>query len=290
MYERPPEQPSFHAYQEQHTSPYAQSYTNYTSNASQAYTDDQGSLYPQHYAAQQGPSPAAPADAISLASEKPVAAKPTVEPHISPTSSLHADSTAPTKPHLLSQRNDFLLDWALKILGVASAILFGIWAPISYKITADGNAGNDAAQASLMSEMSSMRDEAATAASAQRDAVSALANVQNQLDNVGLIWAWDFCSGRDDPVCTEISSSATILEALSSLGGLGGTRASSRTSSAPSPTTAPVSGSPGGTVSSKNLLAIILGSVFGGIVIIGLIVGILAKRRQQRKLLEESHS
>lgn len=135
-----------------------------------------------------------------------------------------------------------------------------------------------------------MRDEAATAASAQRDAVSALANVQNQLDNVGLIWAWDFCSGRDDPVCTEISSSATILEALSSLGGLGGTRASSRTSSAPSPTTAPVSGSPGGTVSSKNLLAIILGSVFGGIVIIGLIVGILAKRRQQRKLLEESHS
>ncbi|KAF1365944.1 hypothetical protein EJ07DRAFT_170687 [Lizonia empirigonia] len=202
---------------------------------------------------------------------------------------------SPTKPHLLSQRNDFLLDWALKILGVASAILFGIWAPISYKIMADGNAGNDAAQASLMSEMSSMRDEAATAASAQRDVVSALANVQHRLDNVGLIWAWDFCSGREDPVCTEISSSAKILQALSSLGGLTGDVASSPTGTpistgTPSPTGAPASDSAVENVSSKDLLAIILGSIFGGIVVIGLIVGILAKKRPQRKLLEESHS
>ena len=119
--------------------------------------------------------------------------------------------------HLLSERNDFYLDWAIKRLGVAAAVTFGIWVPISYKITADGNAGNDEAQDSLISEISSMRAEAATAASAQRLVVTALARLQDQFDNIGLV-------------------------------------------------------------------AVILGSVFGGIVIIGLIVGVLAKRRKVRRI------
>jgi len=41
------------------------------------------------------------------------------------------------KPNLLSQRNDFLLDWTLKILRLATAVLFGVWAPISVSLTAE---------------------------------------------------------------------------------------------------------------------------------------------------------
>ncbi|KZM19727.1 hypothetical protein ST47_g9255 [Ascochyta rabiei] len=275
---------------EQHDSPYSQtSYTGCTPVQNQAYTSDQESLHPHSYANQHGPSTAPPANAVSAAPEKPRATKPTLEAHISQPPS-PTDFTAAAKPHLLSQRHDFLVDWTLKILGVASAILFGIWAPISYKITADSNAGNDASQASLMSEISSMRNEAATAASAQRSIVSALAKVQNQLDNAGLIKAFEFCSDRTDSFCADLTASASISEALSSLGGLSGTLPPPPPSSAPiaTSTSSPESGSSKGGVSSENLLAIILGSVFSAIVVIGLVVGILTKKRQQRKLIEES--
>jgi hypothetical protein len=50
------------------------------------------------------------------------------------------------EPPLFSPRTDFILDWVLKVLAVASAILFGIWAPIPYKATANGNADNNSAQ------------------------------------------------------------------------------------------------------------------------------------------------
>lgn len=190
------------------------------------------------------------------------------------------------KAHLLSERNDFYLDWVIKILGVAAAVTFGIWAPISYKITADGNAGNDEAQASLMSEIGSLRAEAATAASAQRSAVTALAQLQDQFNNIGLLRAWEFCDGQTLAVCKSLRSSSTnVVEALSSLGGL--VQESDTTASEASPTAtggAPSNESAGGMrLGGTALVAVILGSVFGGIVIIGVIVGILAKRRKVRR-------
>ncbi|XPS71652.1 hypothetical protein M3J07_003825 [Ascochyta lentis] len=155
-----------------------------------------------------------------------------------------------------------------------------------------------------MSQISLMKDEAVTAASAQQSAMSAqqsvgsaLAKVQNQLENVGLIWAWEFCSGRTDDVCTELTSSASITHALSSLGGLiDSSESTTAVTSAPAPT---VSGgdvpsnsnsSSGGSVSQRDILAIILGSVFGVVVIIGIFLGVLAKKRRQRKLIEESQT
>jgi hypothetical protein len=43
-----------------------------------------------------------------------------------------------------------LLDRVLRIIGAACALLFGIWAPLSYQLQKDGNKGNDAAQEELI--------------------------------------------------------------------------------------------------------------------------------------------
>jgi hypothetical protein len=43
-----------------------------------------------------------------------------------------------------------LLDRALRIIGAACALLFGIWAPLSYQLQKNGNKGNDAAQEELI--------------------------------------------------------------------------------------------------------------------------------------------
>jgi hypothetical protein len=258
-------------------------------------------------------------DISSISTAKPTSGDPAMTSHTSQGSSppSEKDSKSSQKAHLLSQRNDFLLDWTLKILGVASAILFGIWAPISFKLTADGNAGNDAAQTSLMSVQTSMMSEMSSLKVAQKSAADVL-------DNIGIIWAWEFCNGKDHPLCSDINSSASISEALSSLGGLSSTRVItsstvSRNNTSPNISTAtasrssrstatiayssiasggggndPIStliseGSPKDSSSiSKNLLAIVLGCVFGGIVVIGLVVGVLVKRRQLIKLSKAS--
>ncbi|KAJ4383997.1 hypothetical protein N0V86_000841 [Didymella sp. IMI 355093] len=187
-YQSPPEQHTFSSYPTQYDTVHTQPYLD------QILTDVHGSLHPQSYTDHdRGSSSVPPADAVSIISAKPEDTKPVLESHIAHTATSQTDSVNVPKPHLLSERNDFILDWALKILGVAAAILFGIWAPISYKITADGNAGNDEAQASLMSAISSMRDEARTAAFAQRSAVTALSKVQDQLANIGLLRAYEIC-------------------------------------------------------------------------------------------------
>ncbi|KAH6613833.1 hypothetical protein C7974DRAFT_417585 [Boeremia exigua] len=284
-YHNLPEQHLYHANQPQDNTPYSQPYAHFPS-APTPYADEQGSLYPQSYVEQQGPLSAP--DANATASVRPSGLKPAVEPHISETPSSYTESDSPGKTHLLSQRNDVYLDWAIKILSVAAAVTFGIWAPISYKITADGNSGNDKAQASLMSEISSMRAEAETAASAQRSAVTALAKLRDQLDNIGLLRAWEFCDGQTVAVCRSLKSSSTnVIEALSSLGGLQAAsstigQATSAASSAPTSGSSDSHSAGGSRLGGTAIIAVVLGSVFGGIVIVGLIVGVMAKRRRLR--------
>ena len=132
-----------------------------------------------------------------------------------------------------------------------------------------------------------MRAQAVTAASAQRSAVSALVEVQDQLNNIGLLWAWQFCSDRPIAICTDLLASATIPEALSSLGGLNNGRSSAIATYAP--TGSAGEGVQTGTssrlrMSTTALVAVVLGSVFGGTVVIGLVVGTLAKRKRLQKM------
>src|SRR6187549_3486716 len=69
----------------------------------------------------------------------------------------------PSEPDsLLDPKTEFFLDWALKVLGVASAILFGIWAPISYQATKSGNSDNDASQSELSSSLYALSTQGRT--------------------------------------------------------------------------------------------------------------------------------
>lgn len=279
-YHIPPEQDAFHTYQSQHEAPCSQPHASYSSVFNQSYANNQGSTYSQSLADQCSTSPAH----VSTISAQPDKERPTLKPDITETISSDMESDSLTKTYLLSERNDLYLEWVIKILGVAAAVTFGIWAPISYKITADGNSGNDRAQSSLLSQIESMRSQVATAASAQRSASTALAEIQDQLNNLGLLRAWEFCDGRTAAICTSLQSSSTnIIEALSSLGGLAQSSPTLATSSNSTPTSGGQdSSSSAGSVrlGGTALVVVVLGSVFGGIVVIGLVVGILAKRRR----------
>jgi hypothetical protein len=191
------------------------------------------------------------------------------------------------KPPLLSPRTEFILDWVLKVLAVASAILFGIWAPISYKATANGNADNNAAQEVLSRQMSYMSAQASVAVDKHGSAITALAEIQTQLADLRLLRAFEFCRGMAEQItaCADLSSNVNINIVVSQFVPRPTLRTTTTRTSLPlSPTSgsAPESSSSGAV--SKNLLAIILGAVFGAIVIMGFIIGFLAWRRRQKEV------
>lgn len=47
----------------------------------------------------------------------------------------------------------YFIDWALKILGAFSAIVFGVWAPVSYHLQVLGNKSSDEAQDKLVAKI-----------------------------------------------------------------------------------------------------------------------------------------
>lgn len=190
----------------------------------------------------------------------------------------------PSKPQFLEPRTEFLLDWTIKVLGVASAILFGIWAPISYKATSDGNADNNESQDNLVSKLNDMSAQATSAADLQSSAASGISVLQARMSKLATLSVWEFCEGKATsiPACDELSSSITIGDIITSLAGLGPltTSAPSRSSTASAGTTmvAPESNSSSG--SSNVSLAAVLGIVFGVLSFLGLISGFLIWRRK----------
>ena len=234
-------------------------------------------------------------------------------------SSLH--SSVPDKPALISHQKDFFLDWTLKILGLACAILFGIWAPISFKLTSDSNRESDQTQKAMFEQLGDMQKQAGAdaqkqnaaathMAQIQNAAATAMAQVQHQLDQIGKLRAWQFCDAREDQIsaCRTLSLSVKIEDLVAQLGGFGSTTMTltiDTYSAAPSvvPGTSQRTVSLGqgyasstnlakshasGAGVSKDLLAIILGSVFSVIVVVGLVVGLLARRRQWKRLNDSS--
>lgn len=178
-----------------------------------------------------------------------------------------------------------------------------------------------------MSEIASLRKQAATAASeqqsaqqsaaslqesavaeqktAQQSAASAISKLQNQIDNVGLLWAWQFCNDKTSAaVCADLISSATLVDGLSSLEGLmssGSSNAAPTTGASrtlyTSAATSEITGLPSTTLanpaasepasssgaSSRTILTIVLGVAFGTIAVIGFVVGVLVFKNRQRK-------
>jgi uncharacterized protein YlxW (UPF0749 family) len=46
-----------------------------------------------------------------------------------------------------------VVDWIVKVVGLVAAVLFGVWAPISYRATMQGNTSNDDSQMKLLEEL-----------------------------------------------------------------------------------------------------------------------------------------
>jgi hypothetical protein len=87
----------------------------------------------------------------------------------------------------------FTLNWICVVLGVAAAIVFGIWAPLSYEATASGNRDSSAVQSSMISSLSAANDLASSALSAASAQGTALDEVQSRLGAMGQLALFGFC-------------------------------------------------------------------------------------------------
>src|SRR5277367_4674898 len=87
----------------------------------------------------------------------------------------------------------FTVNWICVVLGVAAAIVFGIWAPLSYEATASGNRDSSAVQSSMISALSAANDLASSALSAASAQGTALDEVQSRLGAMGQLALVGFC-------------------------------------------------------------------------------------------------
>ena len=223
----------------------------------------------------------------------------TIVPPPQPTSVTSSEQdTKPDPSPFLGPRTEFLLDWTLKVLGVASAILFVIWAPMSYKATADGNNENNASQDQLMGRLDSLSDlgvKVSNLASMRISIASGVASLNDKLDGMGVLRVWEFCATQATavPACSTLTQNMAVAPFLTSLASLAFNSSTPQTfSSGPltsatqSPTATPQN--PSEAASGKDSrsvkvgLAVGLGVLFGGILVVGLVVGILTSRKRVR--------
>jgi hypothetical protein len=94
----------------------------------------------------------------------------------------------------------FGLDWGIKVLGVAAAVVFGIWAPLSYQAANNANTSGDAAQNSILSAAFTANTQASSALSIQISAAAeqslALDAMNSRIGAIGQLWLLDFCLGN----------------------------------------------------------------------------------------------
>ena len=103
------------------------------------------------------------------------------------------------QPRIIST-TESALDWILKVLGVASAILFGIWAPVSYRLQNVGNKSSDDAQAQFMQKMERMRRE--------------IEELKGNMNSLAVLRAWEFCADEERTV-----SALSLIQCLQSVSG-----------------------------------------------------------------------
>ncbi|KAF2003846.1 hypothetical protein P154DRAFT_519765 [Amniculicola lignicola CBS 123094] len=220
---------------------------------------------------------------------------PKAQNHSTTERSVQHEEVAPNPPATKSY-----LDRAVQILGVASAITFGIWAPLSWKAAADGNDDNNASQIALgekldqLSQISGLRDQAFIAAEYLTSAAAALDDLKNKMDAQGALRLWEFCEGRisDIPACESFISSANVNALITSLAPPFSPSVTPSPTPIPTPTPQPTSTFPPQTshpktgaasnIDTKNLVLIILGSVFGGVSLLGML-GLLCMKCSRRK-------
>lgn len=87
----------------------------------------------------------------------------------------------------------FVITWISGVLAAAAAVLFGVWAPLSYKATAAGNRDNNMVQSSLVAALETANGVANSALSAVRSQVTALEDTQSRLNAMGQLALLSYC-------------------------------------------------------------------------------------------------
>ncbi|CAI6236200.1 unnamed protein product [Periconia digitata] len=178
------------------------------------------------------------------------------------------------------------MDWIIKVLGVAAALVFGIWAPISYQASEASNSDTDTKFSALSSELSAWKT---SAVSLQTSAASDLSRMSKKMDAVATLSVFDFCQGRSSiSACVSVTRSVDVDALVSSFVPPSGVGSRSSTTNAASPTAS--SGSDArppedSGVGGRGSLALpaILGIVFGVVVFVGLLTGYIVWRRRQKR-------
>ena len=96
----------------------------------------------------------------------------------------------------------FTLNWICVVLTVAATIVFGIWAPLSYRATADGNRDNNVVQSSMMQQVMTANDIASSALNSASAQSTVMASMQSRLGAMGQLAILDFCLTQT--VCTAL--------------------------------------------------------------------------------------
>ncbi|KAF2110470.1 hypothetical protein BDV96DRAFT_651106 [Lophiotrema nucula] len=104
-------------------------------------------------------------------------------------------------PRQASNR-EYMFDWTLKVLGILSTVLFGIWAPVSYKAQTSGNASNDDAQAYLNTQIDNLNDRV-------QELGEELIGLKKIAEFEARLKAWQFCEQKGK---RELSACRSVLE------------------------------------------------------------------------------
>jgi hypothetical protein len=96
----------------------------------------------------------------------------------------------------ISEGLKFFLTWGMGVIGVAAAIVFGIWAPLSYKVTVEANQNGDNGQNSMMRAMSDAQAQATSVLNVQASMLAAQTSANSRLEALGQIFLLDFCWSR----------------------------------------------------------------------------------------------
>ncbi|KAF2476752.1 uncharacterized protein BDR25DRAFT_375864 [Lindgomyces ingoldianus] len=125
--------------------------------------------------------------------------KPTPECIVRSDTEMELAAQLVTKPRRLFV--SAVLDWILKTLGAISAVIFGIWAPITYYTSVKWNTSNDESQRQLLEAITmqelmtrALLDEIQKMNAVQSRLYEEMAGVRAMVENVGELKAWEFCS------------------------------------------------------------------------------------------------
>jgi hypothetical protein len=112
----------------------------------------------------------------------------------------------------------FWVDWGIKVLGVAAAVIFGIWAPLSYQAANNTSTSGDAATSSMISAAFAANSQASSALSIQSTAAAkqsvALDALNSRIGAIGQLWLLDFCLGNTVRSCILCGSELKLTRQL----------------------------------------------------------------------------